>query len=106
MEHRCGARHPVRLEVEVVTPGGQAARGILRDFSTSGVFVETNSDGLRIFMTVELRLMGQGSAGPRVQPAVAMVVRVATDGVALLFDSPRPPLIEACMCHAGPTEYR
>jgi len=86
------------LEVELVTPGGQAARGVLRDFSTS--------DGLRNFMTVELRLIGQGSAGPRVQPAVAMVVRVATDGVGLLFDSPHPPLIEACICYAELAENR
>lgn len=93
MEHRCGARLPACAAVTLVAPGGILIRGVLRDMSISGVFVETGSHRCRTFATVELRLVRLASAGLHTDRATAMVARVTAEGVGLMFDALNPPLI-------------
>ena len=87
MEHRCGARHPARLAVMLVTVDGHRISGMLRDLSISGVFVETAGHRWQPFTTVELRLVGNMPEGFSAKPVVAMVIRTTVNGIGLMFDS-------------------
>lgn len=102
MEHRCGARHPTRLAVMLVTVEGHRIPGMLRDLSMSGVFVETAGHRWQAFTTVELRQVGKMPEGLSEKPVVAMVIRTTANGIGLMFDSLKPPFIEACMSKSEP----
>lgn len=93
MEHRCGVRRSIRVAVTLVTSGGREVVGVLRDFSLSGVFVETGEKYWRTFLPVEVRLTSQLLSNRAPECAEAMVVRSTWDGVALMFDPVNPPFI-------------
>jgi len=90
MEHRCHQRFPVRLEVLIHLRDGASCRGVVRNASRSGVFVETRFPRLHAHqqLALEFRLRdGPVRKGCRVD---AYVLRCAGNGVALEIDDSDP----------------
>jgi hypothetical protein len=102
MEHRCGARHRVRLVARLRLASGEVFMAPVRDLSLGGVFVELDPSCLPLRAIVGLELLRPG-IGP-VLRREAMVARHGRRGAGLVFDDYAVGLVAGpgLRQHAGP----
>ncbi len=92
MEHRCGTRRKTDLTVLVRRRGwGGWVVTRLVDVSISGAYLEGPTEAFPLYSLVRLEATPPGGASARLMTCTAMVARVGTDGVGLVFDQVRPP---------------
>ena len=91
MEHRCGVRRDLDLTV-LVRRRGWAGSVVaqIRNISITGCFIQGPPAAFPLYALVRLEAAQPGDAGARWMACNAMVARVATNGVGLLFDQVRP----------------
>lgn len=91
MEHRCGLRRNLDLTV-LVRRRGWAGSVVARlhDISISGAFVEGPPEAFPLYSFVQLEATPPGGASARLMTCRAMVARVGSTGVGLVFDQVRP----------------
>ena len=91
MEHRCGARRSLELKVLVRRRGwGGSVVARLTDISISGAFIEGPPGAFPLHSLVQLEATPPGGASRRLMSCRAMVARVGSNGVGLVFDQIRP----------------
>lgn len=98
MEHRCGTRYRVDVEVYVHTcQGAVASIGRLTEVSVSGGFVKTHLPAHAIaLVTLRTRLPGLNRAVPNIQ---GYVVRRAATGVGIEWLEFAPELVQFLTQH-------
>lgn len=89
MEHRFSSRLPYTLQVALYARGALVARGICRNVSRDGMFVEVNPGLLYRNALVEVDVLAQERSGRLRLPA--MVAHCGHDGVGLVFDEVAEP---------------
>jgi hypothetical protein len=101
MEHRCGTRRNLELTVLVRRRGwGGSVVACLTDISISGAFIEGPPEAFPLYSLVQLEATPPGGASTRLMTCKAMVARVSTEGVGLVFDQIRPPGLAPVFAHS------
>jgi PilZ domain len=91
MEHRCGGRRTLELTVLVRRRGwGGSVVAQLTDISISGAFIEGPPEAFPLHSLVQIEATPPGGASSRLMSCRAMVARVGSNGVGLVFDQIRP----------------
>lgn len=85
MERRWGSRKSLEADVVIADEPRQVLPGRIGNISMGGVFVETDSVGLRNNSQIEVVLRSRDD-GTRVYRVPAMVVRITANGAGLMFD--------------------
>ena len=94
MEHRYHQRFPVRLEVLIHLRDGPSGRGVVRNASRSGVFVETRCPRLHEHQQLALEFGLRDGSVRKWCRVGAYVLRCAGNGVALEIDDSDPKSTE------------
>ena len=93
MEHRCTGRHKATRDALIHTTRGQSRKGLLRDVSKEGMYIETEVQDIRKGETVDIEVTSDCCIK-------GWVVRIGDEGVGVAFfppqtnaaDSPSPPI--------------
>ncbi|WP_172600347.1 PilZ domain-containing protein [Sulfurivermis fontis] len=89
MEHRFSYRWPLNLQVALYSRGALVARGVCRNVSRDGMFVQVAPGLLFRNALVEVEILAEERSGRLRLPA--MVVHCGHDGVGLVFDEVAEP---------------
>jgi hypothetical protein len=82
MEHRWGQRVPLELPIRLDVGGRAMGRGILRNASVSGAFIETALE-LPLYTSLGVALCGLGGRMPASFELAACIVRSVIAGFAV-----------------------
>lgn len=102
MEHRCGTRYPIELEVYVcVHAGAVSSIGHLSNISLSGGFLSTRLPA-RPLARISLRLVdGQRRMGPVLE---GHVIRQSAAGLGIEWSEYAPSLVRTLIGETSPAE--
>jgi len=104
MEHRSGDRRPLDCAATVIGSNGRVTRGVVRDISLGGIFVEMGVAGRRRFDRVDVRFDFCAPGERRIYRVTAMVVRKTPHGLGLMFDRFRPGLLDTLVSECSAPE--
>lgn len=90
MEHRFSSRWPLNLQVALYSRGALVARGVCRNVSRDGMFVQVDPGLLFRNALVEVEILTAERSGRLRLPA--MVAYCGHDGVGLVFDEVAEPV--------------
>jgi len=91
MEHRLSLRTPLRMNVAIYYNGLGLLQGRSLDVSRHGMFVVTGPMVLPLHAIVDVAFPLESGRGKIPQRTPAMVVRIANEGVGLMFSKEFEP---------------
>ncbi len=99
MEHRWGNRHEVSQSVRIATHSGVIGRGVIRDVSTSGAFVEAPLP-LQLFSYVRIQFNSAVDGRPTM--VEGQVVRKTANGFGIEWRELAPEAVAALVFRPTP----
>jgi len=86
IDHRWSLRRPLHVDVSLLKHDQTVLAGKTRDFSIGGMFVETKKPMLQRDIPIHVAFTLETEAGASHHRLPAQVIRVANDGVGLMFN--------------------